>query len=184
MARAVIIVDMVRGFLEENYPLFCGPHSRLIIPSVRQLLESEVKKDSRLFFVCDNHRPDDEEFKMFPPHCIEGMPETEVIPELSAFPGKIILKRRYSGFYGTRLGQYLKKLKPEVVVVCGVCTDICVMHTVADARNRDYVVEVPVDCVASFDQKAHQFALEHMEKVLGARLIRATTGLPGPGAKP
>jgi nicotinamidase-related amidase len=44
------------------------------------------------------------------------------------------------------------------------------MHTVADARNRDYIVEVPVDCVASPDEEAHRFALDHMEKVLGARL--------------
>jgi nicotinamidase-related amidase len=44
------------------------------------------------------------------------------------------------------------------------------LHTVADARNRDYEVEVPIDCVASFDEKAHRFALEHMEKILGAKL--------------
>jgi len=41
---------------------------------------------------------------------------------------------------------------------------------VADARNRDYEVEVPVDCVASTDEKTHRFALEHMEKVLGTKL--------------
>ncbi|GAH77040.1 unnamed protein product, partial [marine sediment metagenome] len=35
---------------------------------------------------------------------------------------------------------------------------------------RGYEVEVPVDCVASFDDRAHHFALEHMEKVLGAKL--------------
>ena len=45
------------------------------------------------------------------------------------------------------------------------------MHTTADARNRDYPVEVPVDGVASPDERAHRFALEHMEKVLGAKLI-------------
>jgi nicotinamidase-related amidase len=45
-----------------------------------------------------------------------------------------------------------------------------VLHTAADARNRDYPVEVPVNCVASPNEKAHQFALEHMEKALGANL--------------
>ena len=55
-------------------------------------------------------------------------------------------------------------------MVCGVCTDICVLHTVADARNHDYQVEVPVDCVASFDLAAHEFALRHMEGILGAKL--------------
>jgi nicotinate phosphoribosyltransferase len=49
-------------------------------------------------------------------------------------------------------------------------TNICVLHTVANARNRDYPVEVPVDCVASNDEKAHRFALEHIDKVLGAKL--------------
>ena len=59
---------------------------------------------------------------------------------------------------------------PEKLIICGVLTNICVLHTTADARNRDYQVEVPADCVASPDEKAHQFALEHMEKVLGAKL--------------
>ena len=53
-----------------------------------------------------------------------------------------------------------------------MCTDICIMHTAADARNRDYQVEVPVNCVATFDERMHQFALEHMEKVLGAKLVK------------
>ena len=70
----------------------------------------------------------------------------------------------------------MSQLKPDKLIVCGVCTDICVMHTVADARNRDWEVEVPVDCVASFDEMAHDFALEHMEKVLGAKLTRVGGG--------
>jgi nicotinate phosphoribosyltransferase len=85
----------------------------------------------------------------------------------------VIPKRRYSAFFETPLEERLAELKPEKLIVCGVCTDICVMHTVADSRNRDYEVEVPVDCVASFDEKAHRSALEHMEKVLGAKLTGA-----------
>jgi nicotinamidase-related amidase len=46
------------------------------------------------------------------------------------------------------------------------------MHTAADARNRDYAVEIPVDCVASPDEQEHRFALQHMEKILGARLTK------------
>ena len=64
--------------------------------------------------------------------------------------------------------EFFKQTKK--VIVCGVCTDICVCHTVCDARDRNYRVEVPVDCVASFDDTAHNFALGHMENVLGAKL--------------
>ncbi|MBL7208593.1 MAG: nicotinate phosphoribosyltransferase [Dehalococcoidia bacterium] len=174
MTRAVVAVDMVRGFLEKGYPLYCGASSRRIIPNIQKLLEKELAQGSKLFYLCDHHAPDDSEFAMFPPHCVEGTVETEIIPELSQYPGEVIPKTRFSFFYGTPLGKKLEDLKPEVVVVCGVCTDICVMHGVGDARNRDYSVEVPVDCVATFDDKAHVFALEHMERVLGAKLTRVT----------
>jgi len=170
MANAVIVVDMLRGFLEEGYPLYCGERARRIIPNIQRLLERELARGSKIFFLCDHHAPDDPEFKMFPPHCIEGTAEAEVIPELAKYKGEVIPKRRFSAFFDTPLDSKLGKFKPEKLIVCGVCTDICVCHTVSDARNRDYQVEVPVDCVASFDEKAHHFALGHMECVLGAKL--------------
>jgi nicotinamidase/pyrazinamidase len=171
MANAVLVVDMLRGFLEEGYPLYIGAGPRGIIPEIQKLLEHELAAGSGIFFICDNHDPDDLEFKMFPPHCIAGTVEAEVIPELGGYTGEIIPKKRYSGFYGTALDDRLRELKPDKLIICGVLTNICVMHTTADARNRDYEVEVPVKCVASPDEEAHRFALEHMEKVLGARLV-------------
>ena len=172
MANAVLVVDILRGFLEEGYPLYCGARVRQIIPNVQGLLEQELAEGSTVFFLCDHHAADDPEFKMFPPHCIEGTAETEVIPELASYPGEMIPKRRYSGFFGTQLDGKLKELKPEKLIICGVLTNICVMHTTADARNRDYEVEVPTNCVASPDEEAHHFALEHIEKVLGTKLTR------------
>jgi len=176
MANAVLVIDMLRGFLEEGHPLYCGDKARRIIPNIQRLLEQELAQGSSVFFMCDHHDPDDLEFKMFPPHCIEGTAEAEVIPELARYQGEVIPKRRYSAFFGTPLEEKLNRLKPEKVIICGVCTNICVMHTVADARNRDYEVEVPANCVASFDEAAHHFALEHMEKVLGAKLTSVGGG--------
>jgi nicotinamidase/pyrazinamidase len=170
MADVVLVIDMLRGFLEEGHPLYIGEKPRKIIPNIQRLLRQELARGAKVFFICDNHDPDDLEFKMFPPHCITGTPEAAVIPELAKYPGEIITKKRYSAFFNTSLEEKLKQLKPDKVIVCGVLTDICVMHTVADARNRDYDVEVPVDCVASPDEGAHQFALNHIDKVLGARL--------------
>jgi nicotinate phosphoribosyltransferase len=178
--NVVLVSDMLRGFLEEGYPLYCGDRARRIIPAVQRLLEKEIAEGSKVFFVCDNHAPDDPEFTMFPPHCIDGTAEAEVIPELAKYKGEIIPKKTYSSFFGTPLEAKLKRLKPDKVIVCGVCTHICVLYAVADARNRGYRVEVPVDCVASFDEAAHHFALGHMERVLGAKL----TNLVASRAKP
>ncbi len=172
MANAVLVLDMLKGFLEEGYPLYCGEQARRIIPRIGELLQQELDKGSKAFFVCDRHAPDDLEFKMFPPHCVSGTEEAEIIPELRDYPGEVIAKNRYSGFYNTVLDERLQAIRPEKLIVCGVCTDICVMYTVADARNRDYEVEVPTDCVASFNDDSHRFALDHMDKVLGAKLVR------------
>ena len=174
MPKAILVVDMLRGFLEEGNPLYCGETARRIIPHVQKLLEEEIAQGSTVFYLCDHHAPDDLEFKMFPRHCVEGTSETELIPEIAKYQGEIIPKNRYSGFFRTPLEEKLEGLQPEKLIVCGVCTDICVMHTVADDRNRDYEVEVPANCVASFDQTAHEFALQHMEKILGAKIIRSS----------
>jgi nicotinate phosphoribosyltransferase len=170
MPNAVLVIDMIRGFLEEGFPLYCGDKARRIIPNIQLLLEKELKNGSTIFYIRDSHTPDDAEFRMFPPHCIDGTVESELIPELAVFPGEDIPKTRYSAFFETNLAEKLARLKIQKLIVCGVCTDICVLHTVAEARNRDYDVVVPMDCVASFNEKSHLNALEHMEKILGAKL--------------
>lgn len=174
MPNAVLVVDMLVGFLEPGHNLYCGDDARKIIPNVKRLIESEQKKGSKVFFIADNHDPDDLEFKVFRPHCIRGTKEAQVIPELAGYKGELIPKKRYSAFYGTDLEQRLAKLKPDKLIIVGVCTDICVMYTASSARNRDYAIEVPVDCVASFDQEAHRNALKHMSKILGVKLLAGT----------
>jgi len=80
MANIVLVTDMLRGFLEEGYTLYCGAKARRIIPNVQSLLERELAQGAKVFFICARHTPDDNEFKMFPPHCIECTAEAEVIP--------------------------------------------------------------------------------------------------------
>jgi len=115
---------------------------------------------------------------MFPPHCVVGTEEAQIVPELREIAARsdVVRKARYSGFYGTDLDQRLAALAPDVVEVVGVCTDICVMHTVAGLRNRDYRVVVHRDLVETYDAPGHdgdrinEFALAHMRDVLGASL--------------
>ena len=172
MPNAVLVIDMVRGFLEPGHNLYC-PDYRALIPNIQALLERETAAGSAVLFVSDHHDPDDLEFQVFPVHCVKGTTEPEVIPELAGYltGDNLIPKNRYSGFFNTDLSRRLEQLRPDQVIVCGVCTDICVLYTTADARNRDYAVAVPADCVATFDPAAHAWALGHLQNILGARVV-------------
>ena len=173
MTNVVLVIDMVKGFLEPGHNLYCGDDSREIIPRVQSLLARERASGSEIIFISDHHDPDDLEFQIFPVHCVKGTEEPDVIPELSEFVTKdnVIPKNRYSGFFNTALEARLAAGKPDKIIICGVCTDICVLHTASDARNRDYPVEVPADCVASFNPDAHEWALSHLKDILGAKVV-------------
>jgi len=175
--NVVLVADMVRGFCEEGRNLYIGPTIRKVIPRIRELLEREQAAGSHIIFICDTLDADDKEFEMFPPHCIRGTEEPDVVPELAEFAEQIMPKRRYSAFFETNLEDRLTELKPDKIIIVGDCTNICVLYTAAEARYRDYAVEVPADCVATFDPDAHVFALKQMQTVLGANVI----GLPSSG---
>ena len=173
MPNLVLVIDMVKGFLEPGHNLYCGDDAREIIPKVHSLLRHEQSLGSQVLFVSDHHDPDDLEFQIFPVHCVKGTEEPDVIPELAEFVtgDNVVPKNRYSGFFNTDLALRMENINPDKVIICGVCTDICVMHTASDARNRDYAVEVPADCVATFDPGAHAWALSHLQKILGAAVV-------------
>ena len=172
MANVVLVIDMVRGFLEPGHNLYCEGY-RQLIPNIQSLLARETAEGASVLFVSDHHDPDDLEFQIFPVHCVKGTEEPEVIPELAGYltGQNLVPKNRYSGFFNTDLERRLAELRPDKVIICGVCTDICVLHTTSDARNRDYIVEVPANCVATFDPDAHTWALSHLAKILGAQVV-------------
>ncbi len=173
MTTVVMVIDMERGFTDPEGTLYAGDSVRKIIQPIREILQAEKARGAQFIFTRDWHDPEDQEFQMWPPHCVAGTWETEIDPELADFAQDAIIinKRRYSAFFDTDLDAHLRRLNPDVVIVTGVATDICVMFTVADLRNRDYPVVIPANAVTSFDPEAHAFALKHMEKILGARVV-------------
>ncbi len=167
----LLVVDMLRDFMTKEGALYCGDDAGGIIPFIRKKIDDCRKSGCRVVYVCDSHRPDDKEFRMFAPHCVKGTRGAEIIDELKPEADDIIIeKTRFSAFYGTGLDETLKELAPETVFVAGVCTSICVMDTVGDLRNRDYRVVVYKDGVADFDPQAHEFALKRMADVYGAEV--------------
>lgn len=174
--RILLIVDMLNDFIRDNGSLYCGPSAARIIENIVTLAEEFVNNNEPIIFIMDAHEPDDLEFARFPKHCVKGSPGAEIIDELvfATKYGKYIekiTKNRYSGFFHTNLEELLEKYKPDEIHVAGVCTNICVLYTVEELCNRDYKVIVHREGVASFDNQAHEWALNQMKTVLGVTIV-------------
>jgi nicotinamidase/pyrazinamidase len=176
MPNVTIVVDVLNGFCKQGN--LASPRCDAAIPKIRAAIEERRGAGDQLIFLADTHDPHDREFEVFPVHCVRGTVESEVVPELQPLlqAATLIRKRRYSGFFETDLEARLRAAKPEQVTVVGVCTDICVLHTIADLRNRDYRVVVPAAAVETFDSPGHpgdevqRWALAHIQGILGARV--------------
>ncbi len=184
--KTIVVIDMLNGFLRHG--ALSSARLDSITAALRDHLLREEAAGADLVFLADTHRVDDPEFAMFPPHAVGGSGEEEIVPELAdlAARGTVVRKHTFSGFLGTGLDDVLTRLAPDVVEVTGVCTDICVLHTVYDLRIRGYRVTVPADLVETYDGPDHpaeetaRFALTHMRQVLGATVVETSAPAPRP----
>jgi nicotinamidase-related amidase len=87
-----------------------------------------------------------------------------------------ILKPMHSGFYGTSLDVLLGFWNARRLILTGVAGNICVLFTANDAHMRRYELSIPADCVASESDHDNSWALDQMDRVLGAD-IRPSTEL-------
>ncbi|MEG6615330.1 isochorismatase family cysteine hydrolase [Peptococcaceae bacterium 1198_IL3148] len=170
--QALVVIDMLKDFIDQDGALCTGPAGENIVGFIQDKIQEFRKQGHPIIFICDHHQPDDKEFDMFPPHCIADTEGGNIIAQLAVEKGdKIIQKRRYSAFFGTELDLYLREKGVQEIFLVGVCTNICVLYTAADARNLAYKVNIYRDGVASFDAAAHQFALKEAEKTLGCHIL-------------
>jgi nicotinamidase-related amidase len=170
--KALLVIDMLKDFIDLDGALSTGPAGKDIINFVKEKVVDFRGNDEPIVFICDNHEIDDKEFDMFPSHCVAGSSGSKIIEELDVRKtDKIIRKRRYSAFYGTDLDLYLREKGVDEIYLVGVCTNICVLYTAADARNISYKVNIYKDGVASFDEEAHKFALKEAESTLGCKVL-------------
>jgi nicotinamidase/pyrazinamidase len=175
--RVLIVTDVQEGFTRLGN--LASPECTAAIPRVRRIVDEELAAATPVVFTKDSHVENDAEFRVFPRHCVVGTDEHDLIEELRDVEPQaaaVIQKRRYSAFFDTELDRVLADLHPGEVHICGFCTDICVLHTTAGLRNRDYDVVVRRDGCETFSgpghdhQEANRSALDHMQRILGARV--------------
>ena len=167
---AVLVVDMLAGSFTP--PVFSEDLAACLAPAVT-VVEAAREAGIPVIFLNDAHIPGvDRELDLWGSHALEGTPEAQIAPEMGPEPQDYVIgKRRYSGFYQTGLELLLDELGIDTVVVLGVDTNICVIHTVADAYFRNYSIVIPTDATATFLVSTQADGLERMKVCYGAELL-------------
>jgi len=169
--KALIVVDMQKDFCYPDGALYIGDHVREIFEPIKKVIEF-ARGRMPIIFTQDWHRKDDAEFKVWKPHCIQGTWGAEIVDELSPREGDyLIKKRRYSAFFETDLDLTLRELNVRELFVCGVVTNVCVLHTVADAVMRGYSVCVLKDCTTALTEYDYEYGIKHMREILNAKIV-------------
>lgn len=172
MAEALIVVDMIDDFV---YGRFGNPQAQSIIPNIQRLIESARSTGKHVLYAEDNHLATDPELRVHGPHAMKGTPGAEPIQEL--FPGSDeyrFQKRSYSSFRDTGLDITLRTLGVSTIVLAGVTTGGCVLHTASDAFALGYYIVVPEDCVITSREAEHQDGLRHMKRSYGATITTSS----------
>lgn len=158
---ALIIVDMVNGFVKEG-PM-SSPRIQTIIPAISDLMTLAKEQKIEMLAFADCHEESSIEFTSYPPHCLVGSTESEIIDELKEVGGyELVLKRSTNGFLEPAFHDWLKS-HPQITqfIVVGDCTDICVeqfvitLKTYFTTLNRPSRIIIPTNAVETYDSEPH-----------------------------
>lgn len=161
MKNLLVVVDMLNGFLNKGN--LADKKMNKIVPNVVSLIENAKMFNFSIIAFKDVHNENDEEFKTYPPHCIKGTKECDLIPELKKFEKDmtIIEKNTTNGFNTAKFKSMIYKNFYDNIVVCGCCTDICVYNFVKSLNeyvkkfNIKTNIMVAKNAVDTFDMENH-----------------------------
>jgi nicotinamidase/pyrazinamidase len=194
-------VDTQVDFMLPGGKLYVSGAER-IIPNLKRLVDAARQGRVLLVSSADAHLPDDEEFKDFPPHCVQGTPgqkkiaETQmsapvVVPNLpdarlpeqfAAGQQVLIEKRKLDVFTNPNIDAVLDGVvrsvaprRPEFVVF-GVVTEYCVVCAASGLLERGHSVAIVTDAIETLDRVVGRRTLDELAS-RGARLTTTDEAL-------
>ena len=159
--KMIVIVDMVEGFV--NFGNLADRGINRIVPATVALVKSGIENGDVVVAFKDTHAPDDVEFQDYPPHCVRGTSECELIPELRPFEEQMIVieKNTTNGFKTAEFRKLIEENDFDEISVAGCCTDICVanflegLHEYLQNAGRKTKISVMANAVDTFNAPNH-----------------------------
>lgn len=162
MRSALLIEDLQRDFMPGGS--LAVPKSDEVVPVLNRYLALARSKGLPVFASRDWHPGNHCSFRArggpWPEHCVAGTAGAEFAPGLDLPPDAIIISKAtredaeaYSSFDGTDLALRLRKLGVKRLLVGGLATDYCVLHTVRDALKSGFEVLLLKDAIRAVNVK-------------------------------
>lgn len=167
----VVIVDMMEGFVRDEYPTGWSTTGVPCVAANVALREAAHEAGVPVVYTVSEALPHRAQVgdwlrgrpgpSMYP--FDSAGPQHEIVPELAPAPQDIVLtKPKPSAFFGTQLESILNDIGADSLVVTGMTTSGCVRATVNDGFMLNRRVIVPVEAVADRSQLSHEVELFDM----------------------
>ncbi|CAA6657797.1 unnamed protein product [Spirodela intermedia] len=153
----LVLIDIVNGFCTVGAgnlaPAAPDAQIAAMVEESDKLAKVFCERNWPVFSLLDTHFPDKPE-PPYPPHCIIGTGEENLVPALQWLEEapNVTVRRKscINGFIGSirddgsnAFADWVKAHQIKVVLVLGICTDVCVLDFVATALAARNVGMVP-----------------------------------------
>ena len=173
---ACIIIDMVNSITKGQGPPYkTPPHRAALVQNFALLVAHCRSVGTPLIYTVIHRHPDNLDAPKTLADAgptggaplLAGTPAAEIIDELRPQPHDwVIMKPRFSAFYGTYLDNILTALGTETILVGGISTQRSVEGTARDAKNRDMQCIVVSDCCTAGELDVHEMTIKHVLPLL------------------
>ena len=183
-------VDPQADFMLPEGKLYV-PGAEKLLPNIRRL--TDAARQGRVFLVSHGcfHTPDDPEFKIFPPHCVQGTAGSDFVPEaltdkvvripndahaklpsdLSAYQQILLEKQTLNIFESLHADALVHRLGNRAeFLVFGVVTEYCVGFAAKGLLQRGRRVALVRDAIATLKPEDGDKTIAELQQ-LGARII-------------
>lgn len=158
-----VVVDMQNDFCTGALK---NDDAVAIIPRIKAEIQAAKAEEANIIFTRDTHAEnymETGEGKHLPvKHCVKDTEGWQVVPELMEETDEktLFIDKTHFGF--DNWADYVKE--GDEVVICGTCTDICVVSNALALKAIEGVeVTVIADCCAGLTKESHEAALKVME---------------------
>jgi ureidoacrylate peracid hydrolase len=184
---ALLVIDMQNGFAAKG-----GSYDdlgieisiyRQVIDKVRYLVNTcrrlkipifytqAVREPSGIDLLTKTHKilPKSREERIKKkPICIRNTWDARIIDEIKPTNSDlIVIKRRDSVFQDTEIEVWLKSIKVDTIIFCGIDTAVSVESSLRDGFNRGYDVILISDATASISKKKYESTLDNVKGYYG-----------------